>query len=148
MNSILVGVDSSEPSRRALRFALTLARARACPVSVVHVLNTSHWFTIPTLPDLEGLPLKVKEQRRNVKDTLLRPLLEQMHREQLLGGLDVQGEVYVGRPSEVLSHRAEKNGHDLIVVARTGDSGMKQAIFGSTASRLVQHAPVPVTVVP
>jgi nucleotide-binding universal stress UspA family protein len=35
-----------------------------------------------------------------------------------------------------------------IVVGRTGDSRMRQAVFGSTPGHLVQLAPVPVTVVP
>lgn len=71
-----------------------------------------------------------------------------MEEEGLLEGLDVKTSVLFGRPSEVLSELAAKEGDDLVVVARTGDSNLKQAIFGSTASRLVQHAPVPVTVVP
>ena len=53
-----------------------------------------------------------------------------------------------GHPFEVLSELAADGGHDAIIVGRTGESNLKTVIFGSTASRLVQHAPVPVVVVP
>lgn len=148
MESVLVGVDHSEPSRRALEFALKRAQVNDWRVCVVHVVNWSRWHDVPTLPELQQRPVKAKEERKAVKKNLLDPLLSEMAQAGLTQGLTVEASVHFGRPSEVLSELAESKGHDVIVVARTGDSNLKQAIFGSTASRLVQHAPVPVIVVP
>ncbi|KAA9394182.1 universal stress protein [Kocuria coralli] len=148
MESVLVGVDHSEPSRRALRFALKRARVSDWRVHVVHVINWSRWYDVPTLPQLEGRPIKMKEEQEATEKTLFKPLLELMGREDLLEGLELTTSVHFGRPSEVLSGIAGAEGFDIVVVARTGDWNLKQAIFGSTASRLVQHAPVPVVVVP
>lgn len=148
MESVLVGIDHSKPSRRALRFALQRARVNEWRVHVVHVINWTRWHEVPTLPELEARPNRIKEEKASVKKNLFEPLLAEMEEEGLLEGLDVKTSVLFGRPSEVLSELAAKEGDDLVVVARTGDSNLKQAIFGSTASRLVQHAPVPVTVVP
>ena len=114
----------------------------------MHVLNWTRWHEVPTLPELEKRPVRVKEERAAVQKNLFEPLLADMKKKGLLDGLDVRTSVLFGRPSEVLSELAAKEGDDVIVVARTGDSNLKQAIFGSTASRLVQHAPVPVIVVP
>lgn len=144
----MVGIDHSKPSRRALRFALQRARVNEWRVHVVHVINWTRWHEVPTLPELEARPNRIKEEKASVKKNLFEPLLAEMEEEGLLEGLDVKTSVLFGRPSEVLSELAAKEGDDLVVVARTGDSNLKQAIFGSTASRLVQHAPVPVTVVP
>ena len=63
-------------------------------------------------------------------------------------GVECESVVRHGRPSQVLTDVASDRGVDLVVVGRTGDSGLREAIFGSTTGRLVQHAPVPVTVVP
>lgn len=66
----------------------------------------------------------------------------------LTEGIDIDVDVVHGRPSEVLTDLAERDGDDIIVVGRIGESNLRTAIFGSTASRLVQHAPVAVVVVP
>ena len=144
----MVGIDHSKPSRRALEFALKRARVNEWRVHVVHVINWTRWHEVPSLPELEARPKRIKEEKAAVKKTLFDPLLADMEEEGLLEGLKVKTSVLFGRPSEVLSELAAKEGDDIIVVARTGDSNLKQAIFGSTASRLAQHAPVPVIVVP
>jgi nucleotide-binding universal stress UspA family protein len=63
-------------------------------------------------------------------------------------GVPVRTEVRHGKPSDTLIDLAEENDVVHIIVGRLGDSGLREAIFGSVASRLVQHADVPVTVVP
>jgi len=68
--------------------------------------------------------------------------------ENVRGDVKIMTDIRHGRPSEVLIALAEERGHDIIVVGRTGDSGLHLALFGSTANRLVQHATVPVVVVP
>lgn len=55
MESVLVGVDHSESSRRALRFALERARVNSWHVSVVHVINWSP-YTAPTLEENDYRP--------------------------------------------------------------------------------------------
>ena len=42
---------------------------------------------------------------------------------------------------------AEKNSIDLIVASTHGRTGFKRVLFGSTAERIVQHAPCPVLIV-
>ncbi|MFV0434917.1 MAG: universal stress protein [Leucobacter sp.] len=148
MESVIVGVDGSEQSRRALLFALERARLKEWRVHIVHVVNWSRWYDSPNLRDLEQRPTRIKEERESVQRTMLDPLVEELQRENLAEGLEVQTSIHFGRPSEVLSELALKEDHGIIIIARTGDSNLKQAIFGSTANRLVQHAPVPVVVVP
>lgn len=147
MESVLVGVDSSDSSRRALAFALRRAQINDWKVCVTHVVNWSR-YTISTLEENEKRPVKRKGEIKRAKASILEPLLHWAETQGYLDGVSISSDVQHGRPSEVLSDIAERKGHDLIVVGRTGDSNLKTAIFGSTASRLVQHAPVPVVVVP
>jgi nucleotide-binding universal stress UspA family protein len=53
-----------------------------------------------------------------------------------------------GKASETLLDISAESGAVHIIVGRTGDSGLRDAVFGSVANRLAQHASVPVTVVP
>lgn len=53
-----------------------------------------------------------------------------------------------GNPSDELIDLATAHEAGHLYVGRTGDSGLRVSFFGSVASRLVQHAPIPVTVVP
>jgi len=53
-----------------------------------------------------------------------------------------------GDPVDTIMKILDERHSDHIVLGRTGDSRVRQAIFGSTPGHLVQVAPVPVTVVP
>lgn len=146
MDSVLVGVDRSDGSRRALRYALNRARVNSWQVTVANVINWSRYSTFHTHEDNEMRPVKSKQEIERAQAEIIDALLSEAMAEGLTEGIEVTTVVRHGRPSEVLSKMGRK--HDLIVVGRTGDSNLKVAIFGSTASRLVQHASVPVVVVP
>ncbi len=147
MNSVLVGVDHSETSRRALEFALRRAQVNEWRVTVAHVINWSR-FSFPTLEENEQRPVTRKKELKSARKDVIEPMLEWASAEGLLDGVEVDTAIHFGHPFEVLSELAADGGHDAIIVGRTGESNLKTVIFGSTASRLVQHAPVPVVVVP
>lgn len=148
MESVLVGVDLSDGSRRALRFALKRARVNDWRVTVANVVNWSRYSTFATMEDNERRPVTRREEIERAQSGIIEPLLVEAEADGFLTNLEVKTLVRHGRPSEVLADLAVDPGHDIIVVGRTGDSDLKAAIFGSTPSRLVQHATVPVVVVP
>lgn len=141
MRTILVGVDRSDASTRAVEYAAEEARDSHSALKLVHVIN---WSRYSFTTNEENATRHLERQReieaaqREVIDPLT-PLLE---------GVEFTTAIRFGKPSEVLADVAKDEGHSLVFVARTGDSGLREAIFGSTASRLVQHATVPVVVVP
>ncbi|HMJ66829.1 MAG TPA: universal stress protein, partial [Candidatus Binatia bacterium] len=59
----------------------------------------------------------------------------------------VQAEVRIGKPHHEIVSLAKVLGADLIVIATHGYSGLKHAVLGSTAERVVRHATCPVLVV-
>ena len=148
MQSVLIGVDRSESARRGVRFALERARVNRWRVRIVHVI---HWSPYE-FRSAQSLPERPRERQAELDQAqreVLDPIRAWAEREGLLEGVEVVTEIRHGRPWQVLADIAAENADDLIVVARTGDdSNLKTAIFGSTASRLVQHAAVPVVVVP
>jgi nucleotide-binding universal stress UspA family protein len=147
MESVLVGVDHSESSRRAARFALERARVNRWRVTIAYVVNWSPYSFNPP-EDNESRPAVRQAEIRRAQTGIIDPVLKWAASEKLSDDVELASMIRHGRPSEVLADIAQENGHDLIVVGRTGESNLRSAIFGSTANRLVQHAPVPVVVVP
>ncbi|WP_051297979.1 universal stress protein [Brevibacterium album] len=147
MESLLVGVDHSESARRAARFALERAHALRARLRIAHVINWSRYH-IQSLEETFERPVRRREEIARAQAEVLDPLLAWAEEEGLLEGVEVTTSVEHGRPSEVLADMAAKEGSDLIFVGRTGEANLRTAIFGSTASRLAQHAPVAVVVVP
>ena len=141
MRSILVGVDRSDASRRAVEYAAQEARESGSALKVVHVINWSR-YSFTTNEDNASRHAERQREIESAQREVIDPLVEG------LDGLEVSSDIRFGKPSEVLADAAKEEGHGLVFVARTGDSGLREAIFGSTASRLVQHANVPVVVVP
>ena len=56
-------------------------------------------------------------------------------------------EIVAGHAAQVLVRVAKANGHDLLVIGHTGHSRLHDLFLGSTADRVVEHAPCPVLVV-
>lgn len=148
MESVLVGVDHSQSSRRAAQFALERSQINSWNITLVHVINWSP-YKFSTKEDNERRPLRKKQEYDRAHAEVIQPLLDWIAAEDRFSNIPtISTHIKYGRPSEVLADMAKSGGHDLIVVGRVGESNLRTAIFGSTASRLVQHAPVAVVVVP
>lgn len=147
MESILVGVDHSQDSVRAARFAIERAALTGGRVAIAHVVYWSK-FAFPTTVENEARPGQVVLERERAKAETLDPIAEWAEDAGYADKIELVSKVLHGRPSEVLTDLADSGDYDMIVVARTGESHLRNAIFGSTVDRLVRHAPVPVVVVP
>ncbi|MEO5983789.1 MAG: universal stress protein [Pedococcus sp.] len=143
MDSILVGVDASDASRRAVEFAAARAEVLHREVLIAHVIPWSP-FSFNTPSENEQRHVHKKEELAAASEQIVNPLVE------LVRATGVKAEAIVrhGHPAEMLIDLAEERNVSHIVVGRTGDSMLKQTIFGSIANRLAQAAPVPVTVIP
>jgi nucleotide-binding universal stress UspA family protein len=141
--TVLVGVDRGEASTRAVEFATDRAKRNGWEILLVHVIN---WSPYAMMTPTEN------EQRHRDRQREIEYATEQIIAPMRAivdgAGVPVRTEVRHGKPSDTLIDLAEANDVVHIIVGRLGDSGLREAIFGSVASRLVQHASVPVTVVP
>lgn len=143
MTTVIVGVDRGDASTRALHFALDVAKTEDLSLVLAHVVNWSP-FSFSTPTDNENRHVRRQEELEAARTQVLDPMVKIAEE----AGVSVQAEAQHGHPSETLVDLAYKCDARHIIVGRTGDSGLRGQIFGSTASRLVQHSPVPVTVVP
>jgi universal stress protein A len=140
LQSILVPTDFSTPSLKALRYAAALAAQFGAKLTLLHVVEP-----IGPTPDFAYNPLVLDDEvvMANAKEQLQR-LLERQ-------GVDValveRTLVRDGVPFNEISAAASRLKADLIVIATHGYTGLKHVFLGSTAERVVRHAPCPVLVV-
>jgi nucleotide-binding universal stress UspA family protein len=133
---IVVGVDGSNSSRSALRWAASEAERMG---ATLHVVMTWHnpfpdiW--VPHVPPATD-PL-----------ALTRRALERIVAEVLADHpkLTVEQTATEGAPARVLVEAAE--GAELLVVGRRGLGGFAGVMLGSVSLHCVTHAPCPVVVV-
>ena len=143
MDTVVVGVDNSDVSTRAVEFAVDRAQRNNWKVVLVHVIPwTPYSFTTPSENEHRH-----RERQREI-DAANEQILDPMSAIAEKGGVPHEEVVHHGKPSDTILDIAGDHKAVHIIVGRTGDSGLREAIFGSVASRLVQHAKVPVTVVP
>jgi nucleotide-binding universal stress UspA family protein len=140
MSTIVVGVDGSEASVKALRFALEEARihgAELKAVSAWHVPVTAYesgWA--PVSIDLSVYP-------KGAQAALDKSLEEAGAAE---SGVTVTTHVREGQAADVVCHEAE--GAELLVVGSRGLGGFRGLLLGSVSQQCAHYAPCPVVIVP
>jgi nucleotide-binding universal stress UspA family protein len=144
--AIVVGVDGSDASDAALRWAAEEARLRSAPLVAVYA-----WTFIPPQPigdpgllavpagDLTGQLGAESEAARSVlADSVSAALGDDP-------GIDVGQKLVENEPGDALV--AESAAAALVVVGSHGRSGLKAALLGSVSRHVVSHAACPVVVV-
>jgi len=141
MRKILVAVDGSELSDRALEHAAGLARAMGD--TRLHVLTV-----LPPIRVYGEVKVYASEEHMHelAAQQAMRPL--EAARERLeQAGVDAEFEELEGDPAETIARRAEELGCDSIVMGTHGRGRVTQLVLGSVAQRVVHLASVPVTLV-
>ena len=138
---IMVPVDFSDSSREALGHALAMAQqfnARLIPVHVLEpVVYPSDMAFAPMAPEFPA-GISVSSVRRKLKSWC-----EDAIPSRLLSA----PKICVGQAYYEITEAARELKADLIVISTHGYTGLKHVLLGSTAERIVRHAPCPVLTV-
>jgi nucleotide-binding universal stress UspA family protein len=144
--TIVVGVDGSEPSHEALRWAVAEARLRDARITAVHV-----WAFVPPTPigDPGMLPMPAGDYpgQLEAERAAAQAELDEALAAAFPDGAppEIEARLAEGDAAEVLVEEAA--GADLLVVGSHGRSGIASALLGSVSRHVVSHAPCPVVVV-
>ncbi|AFZ71684.1 universal stress protein [Natronobacterium gregoryi] len=138
MNSILVPVDGSAAAGHALEQALQLAdesdeSVEVDVLTVVDTTTTPIQFGVTDVVEIDRARMLLVDEIAAVSDD---------------HDAEIHGAVRRGRPARIVTSYADERDIDLIVLGRTEHSSVGETLFGSTADRVVERAPVPVLVVP
>ncbi|SED02051.1 universal stress protein [Streptomyces sp. TLI_105] len=134
---IVVGVDGSEPSLKALKWAAAQAALTGDPLqAVISWEYPAVWDTA-----MPGVPLQFDPEQ--LSERILDQALDATLTPQEAAA--VTRTVVGGNAAQALLDTAE--GASLLVVGDRGHSGFKAAVLGSVSSHVTQHAPCPAVVV-
>jgi nucleotide-binding universal stress UspA family protein len=137
---LLVPVDFSDSSVRALRHAVDLAAESGGSLTIVHVVPADY-----------GLLGIGREESRDLDKSLQR---QGAHRLRALADAHVRQnvpadlEVRRGRPAEEIVAAATESKCDLIVLSTHGHTGLDRYLIGSVADRVARLSPCPVLLMP
>lgn len=140
IKSILVPLDFSAPSQKALDQAVAFARLFKAKLTLLHVVEP-----VATPDFAASFPLVMEDDqvigaaREKLERAVAAARIPRTLVEKIL--------VRFGRSFHEITEAARTRKVDLIVIATHGHTGLKHALLGSTTERVVRHAHCPVLVV-
>lgn len=136
---ILVPIDFSECSRKALKYAVAFSRQFGASLTLVSAIQIAY-----TNIGGDGIDL-ASVQEDEEKGALDR--LKALAKEEIDTGITFQTFVRSGQPTVEIIETAKEQDVDLIIISTHGYTGLKRVVLGSTTEKVVRHAPCPVLVV-
>lgn len=133
---LLVPVDFSDSSSRALRYAAKLAAESGDSLTILHVVPADYGWLGIGREESRGLDKSLQRQAADC----LRALADAEVRKDI----PVDLEVRLGRPAEEIVAAATESKCDLIVLSTHGHTGLDRYLIGSVADRVARFAPCPV----
>jgi nucleotide-binding universal stress UspA family protein len=149
MGRIVVGVDGSEGSREALRWAMDEARSRGATLEVVHTYGREA-VGPPYVYD-ETMGVEVWQQAREQVEAAARHAATRAQAlvDGMVGdatGVEVETIALESQhPAEALVDRSR--GADMLVVGSRGRGGFKRLLLGSVSQQCAHHAECPVVII-
>jgi nucleotide-binding universal stress UspA family protein len=140
MKRILVPVDFSDSSRRALEHAVAFARVLGATIDVLHVWETPRYLPPELIISGPGPQQTLAELSRTRSQAELEELVQSSPE---LTGVMGQIRNEEGIPASKIVEVASE-GYDLIVLGSHGRTGVTRLLMGSVAERVVRHARTPV----
>jgi nucleotide-binding universal stress UspA family protein len=137
MSVIAVGVDGSETSKRALRWALDEAQLRQATVRAVHA------WQYPVSEAWAGVPVNIYDVLEESAQEQLASIVDEVAGHDAKG---VEQVVVIGAAAGALLDSSRDA--ELLVLGSRGLGGFKGLLLGSVSQQCVHHATCPVVVIP
>lgn len=150
IRKILVGVDGSPHSKKAVDYAVRLAELEHAELKLVYAVGDIRdrgvIVELGTKYGSKAIMQRVYEYSKGSAMKWMTPIEELATKKGIRAAVEI-----IFKPGksivELLLDYAEKNGVDLIVVGTRGRTGFKRMLLGSVASGILMHAKCPVLVV-
>ena len=139
MKAILVAVDGSETSDRAVHHACDLLAAGLA--AELHLLNVQPNLrgAIATFVSKEQIEAHHREEGKKALETAIEIAKK--------AGIEAKIHIGVGRQGEVADDFVAKVGAGLVVIGTRGHTGLAGGLLGSVAQDIIAHVKAPITLV-
>ncbi|MFQ5661149.1 MAG: universal stress protein [Gammaproteobacteria bacterium] len=135
---ILVAVDFSPVSARALQLALDLAEQLGVRIDVVHSVPITA-IDLPAESSAEYNEELIEHELDASREKLARFVKEHAN-----NSVDIGEHISYGEPARKINEMAETIHSDLIVIGTHGRTGLSHLLMGSVAESVLRHANIPV----
>jgi nucleotide-binding universal stress UspA family protein len=133
LQKILVPIDFSDCSKKALAYAIPFARHFGAELNLLHVVEP-----FPAVPEMAPYDAETIEEGRLELEALQKSPGDAVPCTTLVRN---------GAPPSKITSAARELDADLIVISTHGRKGLSRVFLGSTAERVVRSAPCPVLIV-
>jgi nucleotide-binding universal stress UspA family protein len=133
LKKILVPVDFSDCSKKALQYAIPFARQFGAELVLVHIVQP-----YPAVPEMAPVDVETIQDGKAEIESLRRGIAKDV---------PTSGSVRTGAPPTEIARAARELDIDLIIISTHGHTGLTHALLGSTAEKVARYAPCPVLIV-
>ena len=135
INKILVALDGSKNSQRALDMGIFLARKSDTKLMGITVIS--------------NIPKKYHHLSYSEKPVLLAAdkMMESAKKKCAQNGILFEKKIDFGNPGPKITKFAESLNFDIIIIGTRGMSGIKEKILGSVSNHIVHKSSVPTMIV-
>ena len=138
LQHILVPVDGSEPSRRALEKAVYLAQKCGSSLTLLTVVDMNKEINSFEQVSTGGyIPGELKEKGYKLLLKLMPLIPDTIHAEAV---------VQIGYPAQNIVTYSEEHPVDLIIIGNRGLSGLKKILLGSVSNYVLLRSHVPILI--
>lgn len=140
--TVVVGVDGSDGSIKAVGVAAALARHNNATLHIVTVVRPPEgwWGVVGSPPSAESLGDAMSKAQRDILDRALEAVD--------LEGVTHETSEELGDPAHSLVSYCSEHEADVLVIGKRGSGLVERIVVGSVADRVVHMAGCPVLVVP
>lgn len=147
---IILPVDGSELSLKAVETGLAFAKSIGAKVTLFHVVPH---FSLPMQSGFQSeftseLVRKLEKEREEEYRKAGDKMLEDLQKRARLAGVESDTAAVIGNsPYESIISETERRGCDLIMMASHGRRGLNAVLLGSETAKVLTHTKIPVLVV-
>ena len=139
---VLVAVDFSDGSRRAVALADKIATRFRTKLILLHVIHDP-----ASAPGFYSSKKAGKKVLRNM-DEAAHKMMDDFIKKSLPKSRKIDKRIVPGLPAAQIVYLAKKEEVDLIVMGTQGLSGLKRLMIGSVVDKVMRASPIPVLAVP
>jgi nucleotide-binding universal stress UspA family protein len=150
---VLVPLDGSEASERALTHAQSVAHAFGAKVHLLQVISLSHeyeaaWGGGDAHPTVIEYSLETAREITAAQQSRAERYLQDIAARLEEQGLQVAKTVRQGPIWESIADFVADNGIDLVVMSTHGRGGLQRLFIGSVTDRVIRSSHVPILAIP
>ena len=146
--NILVAVDGSEISGKAIAFAIMVAKLSSSSLTILNVIQLPGFLSMQEPTMSRTVDRVLDDYKRKARETIT-PFMDNALSKAKAEGVHASSEILDMGDSPVkgITDYAEAHKIDLIIVGNRGLGGFKKLLIGSVSSGIVNHAHCSVIVV-